>query len=68
MADDNGQFELFPSPDEVYNKIKDYVDFIKSNLMTVECLRAKEIGPARPSGYLDVRKIFLLLSNNKKNR
>ena len=56
MADDEGKYELFPSPNEISKKMKEYIDYIKDNLMTVECLRAKEIGPARNSGYLDVRK------------
>ena len=58
MADDEGRFELFPSPNEISKKMKEYIDYIKDNLMTVECLRAKEIGPARNSGYLDVDQIF----------
>ena len=54
MCDDEGQFELFPSPNEISKKLKEFVEYLKDNLMSIECLRAKEIGPARDNGYLDV--------------
>jgi len=45
---------LFPSPANILEKIQSHIAFMKENLTTIECLRAKEIGPARPSGYMDV--------------